>query len=391
MWTVTINNTIIIALSFQLIINNTITMTLTCMMILNMDNVYTNCPYFCLVVTTSQPGRDTDSGFSKLTLFRGYAYWCMMKSTSLICFISSLFLTVTGECGGDVRWRDRDALSVMMSSTETRCADINLTTQRRVCKVLSEDDEKKLLCGGNGRDVNCDMPISLCPDGILNKTCFPVSDSNSIHYMCFCYSARDHQMYVPTATQTSWSPWQRLTGHNKGYNYTRKVYMCSSSECLLEEYDSLIFINIISEYQLLDSIFSASSTWATSHAPDRARIDKYFTATCAWGAGVVATSEWLQIHLLENYSVGGILITKRCDLNQYPTALTVKTYEDDLQWQDVIVNRDLLYTGDAANLWFSQIYTSPVWRVYITAYYGHPAMQCDLKGLFNNWCNEIYA
>ena len=195
-----------------------------------------------------------------------------MMLIGLTCFISSLFLTVTGECGGDVRWRDPEALSVMMNSTETRCADINLTTQRRVCKVLSEDDEKKLLCGENGQDVDCNRPISLCPDGSLNKTCFPVSDSNSIHYMCLCHSAGDQCTF--TANKPQWSPWQTLTGHKKGFGFTRKLHMESSSECLVE-YDSQIVVNIISEY-LPNNIFSASSTFSsTSSVPYRAtRIDQ---------------------------------------------------------------------------------------------------------------------
>ena len=125
------------------------------------------------------------------------------------------------------------------------------------------------------------------------------------------------------------------------------------------------------------------------NAPYRARIDSYFDYACSWAAADATMVEWLQINLLQVYSVGGILIKKRCDADQYTTAVTVKTAEDDLQWQDVIVNQDLLYTGDEANLWFSQIYTTPVWRVYVTAYYEHPAMQCDLKGLNNNWCNEV--
>ena len=311
-----------------------------------------------------------------------------MKSTGLICFISSLFLTVSAECGGDVRWRDPEALSVMMNSTETRCADINLSTQRRVCKVLSEDDEKKLLCGENGRDVDCNRPISLCPDGSLNKTCFPVSDSNSIHYMCLCHSAGDQ--YTFTTNKPPWSPWQTLTGHKKGFGFTRRLYMDSSSECLVEEYDSQIVVNIISEYQLPDSIFSASSTYSSTpsvpHAPYRARIDNYFTRPSSWVSGSTGTSEWLQIQLQQSYSVGGMLIRKRRDLYvQYPTSVTVKTAKGDLQWQNVILNQNLQYKDDDAILWFPMLYTTPVWRVYINAYHGYPSMKCDLRGFQNNW------
>ena len=111
----------------------------------------------------------------------------------------------------------------------------------------------------------------------------------------------------------------------------------------------------------------------------------YFDRPCTWSAGALTTSEWLQMQLPPIYTVGGILIKKRCDdVMQYPTAVTVKTAEDDLQWRDVIVNQNLQYTDDAATLWFPMFYTTPVWRVYITAYYTQPSMKCDLKGFRNN-------
>ena len=309
----------------------------------------------------------------------------MMNSIGLICSISSLFLTVSGECGKYVRWKDNEALSVLMEKPEMRCADMNLTTERRLCKMMSMDDGRHLLCGGNGQDNTCNRPISVCPDGSLNKMCFPLSTSNSINYMCICNSIGDHVSLGSKVTQTSWSPWLRIADQ-EGLNYTRKIYTNSSSKCLLQEYRSVILMNIISEYQLLDSIFSASSVAADSrHASHRARLDMYFDFPCGWVAGAKSTSEWLQIQLQPSYTVGGILIKKRCDqFNQYSKAVTVKTAEDDLQWQDVIVNQNLLYADDEATLWFPMIYTTPIWRVYVTDYYDHPAMKCDLKGFRNN-------
>ena len=262
-----------------------------------------------------------------------------------------------------MRWRDGEALSGMMNSTEMRCGDMNLATQRRVCEVFTVDDERNMLCGGNERDDKCNRPLILCPDGSLNKTCFPVSDSNLMHYMCLCHSARDHQMYVPTATQASWSPWKRLTDHTKGFAYTRKLYLTSSSKCQLQEFDSLMLMNIVSEYQLPHSIFSASSTWGGNlqgpYGPYRARIDMYLTAACAWVAHVQVPPDWLQIQLPPVYYVGGTLIKKRRDKDQYPKVTTVKTAKDDLQWQDVIVNQSLQYTDDQATLLFPMISQHP--------------------------------
>ena len=309
-----------------------------------------------------------------------------MSSIGLISIISSLFLTVSGECGKDVRWKNSEALSVLMNITEMRCADMNITTERRVCKMMNVDDGRHLLCGGNGQDNTCNKPISICPDGSLNKMCFPLTSSNSINYMCICKSIGDNVIQVSMASPTSWFPWLRLTDQDV-FNYARKIYTNSSSKCLLQEYRSLILMNIISEYQLPDSIFSASSVSGDSrHAPHRARIDMYFDFPCGWMAGPKSTSQWLQIQLQSSYTVGGILIKKRCDqnFNHFAKVVTVKTAEDDLQWEDVIVNQNLQYADDEAALWFPKLYTTPVWRIYIPVFYDHPAMKCDLKGFKND-------
>ena len=74
----------------------------------------------------------------------------MMFVLALVSLVTEMFLTVTGESGGDVRWRDSETLSVMMNSAEMRCAHVNLTAQMRVCQVLSEGDQRNMVCGGNG-------------------------------------------------------------------------------------------------------------------------------------------------------------------------------------------------------------------------------------------------
>ena len=67
-----------------------------------------------------------------------------------------------------------------------------------------------------------------------------VSDSTSAQHMCICHLARDQ--YMPSTTQSSWSPWERLTVHHTTFDYTRKLYNTSSSECLLQGYDSAAII-----------------------------------------------------------------------------------------------------------------------------------------------------
>ena len=181
-----------------------------------------------------------------------------------------------------------------------------------------------------------------------------VSDSTSAQHLCICHSARDQ--YIPSTTQSSWSPWERLTVYHTTFDYTRKLYNTSSSECLLQGYDTPV--NIVSQYQLPDAIFSASSTYVSNfpslhHAPYRVRIDMYYNIPGAWVAGLESGSEWLQIQLQSSYLVGGILIIKRLYLTlytQYPNAITVKTAEDDLQWTDVIVNQNVMYADNEATL-----------------------------------------
>ena len=170
----------------------------------------------------------------------------------LVVLITAMSLTAStsGDCEGvgsrDIRMHAD--LSVMMDSTEMRCADMNQATQRRMCVVLSEDDQRHILCGVNGRHANSDMSpcMRLCPDGSRNRTCFSVSDGSPIQLICLCHSLPDHQIYPvyrPTATQASWSPWQRLPAHNKSFDYTRELY--TPSECLLHEYESFNLVNII--------------------------------------------------------------------------------------------------------------------------------------------------
>ena len=43
----------------------------------------------------------------------------MMILMALVGLITPLFLMVSAECGGDVRWRDRDALSVIINTCVT--------------------------------------------------------------------------------------------------------------------------------------------------------------------------------------------------------------------------------------------------------------------------------
>ena len=316
-----------------------------------------------------------------------------MKYIGVLCLtLSIMFLSISAlECGGPDIWRDQSALSAMLGSTEMRCGQLILTKHRLSCNVTTEEDERNLMCGGSGREPNCSMPISLCPDGSLSKTCFPVADTNSLHYICFCHSVLHH--HVDSGITAKWGPWKLMDISYRQFNFTRKLSSDAVSGCLIQEYETdpgiIEIVNIISEYNLPDSIFSASSFYAANHEPYRARIDAYFSLCCAWAAKDY-TMPWLQMFLPSSYvfMISGVLVKQRCDSSaQYVNDITVLTAASgNSGWQDVV--RDIyiknLYGGfdghHSVTLWFPKTYSTYIWRVYVNSYTGHPSMKCDLKG-----------
>ena len=284
---------------------------------------------------------------------------------------------------------DQLALSLMMTSTEIRCGQVNLTRHRLSCNVLNEEDERNMVCRSGQQNS---VSVSLCPDGSLNKTCFPVTASNSLYYKCLCHTAHHHQ--VDHGITATWSPWQMLNVSFRQFTFTRKLHSDAVAGFLVQEYETdpgiPEIVNIISNYGLSDSIFSASTFYASEYEPHRARIDAYFSHSCGWVAGDY-TLPWLQIHLPSCFFViTGVLIKQRCDSpNQYVTAFSVKTSEEDLQWQDVITNTyiESLYGAfdglHSVTVWFPRSYTTPIWRIYINSYNNYPAMKCDFKGYGN--------
>ena len=317
-----------------------------------------------------------------------------MTYPSLIYITLSVLLLpiVDGqECGGNVLLTDPVALSAMMVSTENRCGQLNLTRHRLSCTTLKIEDEAHLSCRGSNLDTKCSSCNSLCPDGSLEKTCFPVANRYSLHYTCICHSALNGQVY--TTTQATWSPWQIMDVNYEHFNYTRKLYIYSGTVCLAQECDTDPAMYIISGNNLPDAIFSASSIWGRNHEAYRARIDKYFTTACGW-VGQREPS-WIQIYLPIVYYINGLLIKQRCDHRedvayaQYATVISVETVNNTMghiEWENVLVDTDIndLYTAferqGSATLWFSKIYSTLVWRIYVRSYIRFPAMKCDLMG-----------
>ena len=191
------------------------------------------------------------------------------------------------------------------------CRSLDLTTERFVCEITSEEDEHNLC---NGKHC-CLSPNSQCLGGSPNKICYPVGDVTTLHYACVCPSTCVHNTDEHV---TSWSKWEVNDNLALGFNHSRSLYLIDSGEVLLSEFANR-YINhshryIVSAYNLPDDVFNASSIYNRISGPERARIDTYFDRVCMWqGRMVVSIPPYLQITLPTVYHVVGIYIAQRCD------------------------------------------------------------------------------
>ena len=87
-----------------------------------------------------------------------------------------------------------DIGNILLSESYTTCQSLFLNQDRLICEIHSKEDENNLVCLGLS---NCKMPVTLCPDGSINKTCFPLRDDNSLSYLCICHSNRRAESIVP--------------------------------------------------------------------------------------------------------------------------------------------------------------------------------------------------
>ena len=168
---------------------------------------------------------------------------------------------------------------------------------------------------------SCQVPVSRCPDGTLQKTCVRSLNTYSASFLCKWGSIADN-------FELSQSEFSMST--NQPYTYIKKIYLKLTSGVF--EYSVRA---IVVAYDLSDDVYSASSVLSPTHAVHRGRLDKYFNYSCGWASD--DGSPWLQVSLPTVYRVEGIVIKKRCDSNQYPTRIT-KHSDDGEHWQDVMAN-----------------------------------------------------
>ena len=101
---------------------------------------------------------------------------------------------------------------VILSQNFYTCKIVDLENSRFICEIHSEEDENNLVCLGL---TNCKIPVTLCPDGSINKTCFPLREDNSLSYLCICQSKRRAESIVPITEWTKWTTSTILITHSK--------------------------------------------------------------------------------------------------------------------------------------------------------------------------------
>ena len=278
---------------------------------------------------------------------------------------------------------------VIPANPHLPCRFMDFNTERFVCKLTSEEDEHNLCQEGHC----CSLRSSLCPDGSLDKICYPVGNATYLHYGCVCHSTA-----VQTITDepvTTWSEWTVNDNLSNEFNHSRHLYLIDSGEVLLSEFANR-YINhsyryIVSGYNLPNNVYNASSTRDGLTGPERARIDKYLYQVCMW-TGLMEDSipPYLQINLPTEYHVVGIYIAQRCDIQwglHYATMIDVTASADGGTWEEVLGREDIStryssYDGQGSvSVWYNRVYIMRYWRLYILkaskAQYG---AKCDLIG-----------
>ena len=271
---------------------------------------------------------------------------------------------------------------ILLSESYKTCQSLDLNQDRVICEIYSEEDENNLVCL---RLSNCKMPVTLCPDGSINKTCFPTRDDNSLNYLCICHSKRRAESIVPV---TEWTTWTTSTNPYQSFKSERSLIVPSLDWVVLQEFSHFRpeKVYIISQYKLPTStVYSASSYFSSGHEPYRASIDFVTNSiACSWAAK--SNPAWLGMTLPTQYVVFGAFIKQRCDscCLQYATRVKITRSVDGASWLTVIESEDLIYDSydgrGATSVWFPQSYTERYWRIYLLNFHSHPSTKADLIG-----------
>ena len=268
---------------------------------------------------------------------------------------------------------DSNAEQTILALNFQTCNAVDLNSNHLICEIHSKDDVFV-------RSSGCEMPEPLCPDGSINKTCFPMRDDKILSYQCMCHSRRRADFIVPV---TAWTTWAASTNPYQPFAGERSLILPLVNQAVAQEFRRMD-VFIISYYNLPSSVFSASSTSA-GHEAFRAHLNFGGVGPCAWlGTG---STPWLQITLLTQYVIVGAVIKQRCDsphTNQYATRVKITTSVNGVSWETIIESEDVIYDvydGQGKySMWFPREYTNRYWRIQIIAYNEFPALKVDLVG-----------
>ena len=270
---------------------------------------------------------------------------------------------------------------ILLSESYQTCQSVDLNQDRVICEIHSEEDENNLVCLGLS---NCKMPVTLCPDGSINKTCFPLRDDNSLSYLCICHSKRRAESMIPV---TEWTTWTTSTNPYQSFISERRLIVPSLDLTVSQEfsqYRTPTKVYIISHYNLPSSVYTASVTLG-GHETYRAHFDFSGSGSYAWVGG--GSTPWLQMTLPTQYVVVGTIIKQRCDSccrNQYATRVKITTSVNGVSWETVTESEDVIY--DVYNgpgkysMWLPRASTNRYWRIQALLYSHHPSMKADLIG-----------
>ena len=145
----------------------------------------------------------------------------------LACLGLYLIKVIAVPCGGHL---DNSALVAILSETYPRCRDLNLSLGSLVCE-LGDDDISSTQYGSTYIPAG----VSACPDGSLDKVCYPERHPAWRAFTCVCRSAVDMSTNIPS---TYWTDWATLNTPINEMPYFRS-FMMDQGGCVIQEFSQV--------------------------------------------------------------------------------------------------------------------------------------------------------
>ena len=247
------------------------------------------------------------------------------------------------------------------------------------CSVSSVEDEKAIigLVTGQSDTSHCIHSGLVDCENDKTKICIPVSMN---YYICSC---QDRTVNSSIDLIYSWSSeWTQMVQPQQGYY--RQLCHSGTQECIAKE-SLLGFGYVILSLDLPESSFNASSTH-NIHKPTNIKIDvELHKVNCAWAPKKAQVGEWIQIDLLEAYTVVGLFMKTKCAPHEhaYVTSLDLLVSSDSSVWTGLVDTLILDYKGQLnATYWLQRPLHYRYWRMYPLTWVNaiFPNVKADLIG-----------